>query len=169
MLGKIPSSSIYGGLSADEYAYIHRLLTNLTYYYNNTLTATQLDFGNNMWRFIYQDMFTLNSAIESLTNNTSLTASVVNQLVGEAKFMRALDYFYLVNFYGDIPLVLSTDYTVNAALPSTSKDKVYEQIVKDLTDAQQLLSDNYLDGSLLNTSIEKLRPTKAAANAVLAR
>jgi hypothetical protein len=85
--------------------------------------------------------------------------------------MRAFCYFYLVNLYGDVPLVLATDYKQNALLARTGKDQVYQQIISDLKDAQNLLSDKYLDGSLTAYSgtPEKVRPTKWAATALLAR
>ncbi len=62
--------------------------------------------------------------------------------------MRAFFNFYLVNFYGDVPLVLTTSPTVNAVCPDHLQDSVYEQIVTDLKEAQELLSDDYLKGDL---------------------
>jgi hypothetical protein len=91
--------------------------------------------------------------------------------LGEAKFMRAFFYFYLVNMYGDVPLVITSNYKVNANMPRTSTQDVYKQIISDLMDAQNLLSSNYLDGNLQKYagSPEKVRPTKWAATALLAR
>src|SRR5207253_1054617 len=50
-----------------------------------------------------------------------------------------------------------------------SKQKVYEQIVADLKDAQNLLSSSYLDATLLKSYSERVRPTKWTATALLAR
>jgi len=62
-----------------------------------------------------------NAAIEGLNGTTSLTPSVKQQLLGEAKFMRAFFYFYLVNLFGDVPLATSTDWQVNSFLSRTPK------------------------------------------------
>jgi starch-binding outer membrane protein, SusD/RagB family len=85
--------------------------------------------------------------------------------------MRAFFYFYLVNLYGDVPLVTTTDYATNTVLSRTPKAQVYQQIIKDLQDAEGLLSTDYLDGKLLKYSgtAERVRPTKWAAAALLAR
>jgi starch-binding outer membrane protein, SusD/RagB family len=139
-----------------------------TYYYTNSLTnsnTVQTDFWNN----IYPILYTVNSAIAGLTNNTALTPAVRQQLLGEAKFMRAFCYFYLVSLYGDVPLVTGTDYTVNALLPRTPQSQVWQQIISDLKDAQNMLSTNYLDATLLNTTSQRVRPTSWAATALLAR
>jgi hypothetical protein len=83
--------------------------------------------------------------------------------------MRAFFYFYLVNLYGDIPLVTTNDYKTNSILPRTPKENVYQQIVTDLHDAQKLLSTDYLDATLVNPTTDRLRPTQWAATALLSR
>ena len=47
--------------------------------------------------------------------------------------------------------------------------QVYQQIVSDLNQAQQLLSPNFLDGTLLNQTTDRVRPTQWSATALLAR
>lgn len=164
----LPFVSIYAGLSADELALWSGITSgnNLSYYKNILGVATG---GSEMWSFIYPNVFTCNSAIEQLTTATSLTSAVRQQLLGEAKFMRALLYFYLVNLYGDVPLVLSTNYTSNALMARSPKEMVYQQIINDSREAQNLLSANYLDATLLTTTTDRLRPTKWAACALLSR
>ncbi len=103
--------------------------------------------------------------------STSLNPHVKNQLMGEAKFMRGFCYFYLVNLFGDVPLVTTTDYKVNTTLGRTAFIDVYDLIISDLTEAQNLLSSDYLDGYLQKYPelSERVRPTKWAATALLAR
>ena len=80
--------------------------------------------------------------------------------VAEAKFFRAYSYFLLVNFFGDVPLVLTNNYEESRLLPRTAKETVYETIVDDLQKAVV-----YLDGSdNPNTKV-----TAEAATAMLAR
>jgi hypothetical protein len=114
-------------------------------------------------------VFKCNAAIEGLSKSQSLTPAVKTQLLGEAKFLRAFFYFYAVNLYGDLPLELSTNPNITASLPRSPKEKIYEQIVTDLKDAQSLLSSSFLNATLLNGSPERVRPTKWAATALLAR
>lgn len=159
--------SVLPGLSGDELNLFN--VTDGTYepYYSSSLTSSNA--GINLWNKIYHVVFICNSALEGLANSTGLTPSVKQQLTGEAKFMRAFCYFYMVNLYGDVPLVLSTDYKISASMARTPADQVYQQIITDLKDAQGLLSSNYLDGTALKIVSERLRPTKWAATALLAR
>lgn len=115
-----------------------------------------------IWTHLYQNIYYANAAIEGLQVSAGVNDSVRTRLVGEALFIRALCYYYLVSFWGDVPLTLNTDYEVNQSLPRFSKEKVYEQIITDLLEAQKLLSRLYLTG-------ERTRPNTYAATALLAR
>ncbi len=161
--------SLLPALSADELTLISLSGLNaqqLPVYYTNDLTKFT---GTAFWGDIYSIIFTANSTIEGLNNSHDLTPSVKRQLLGEAKFMRAFSYFYLVNLFGDVPLVITTDWKANTTLARAPQSKVYQQIITDLQDAQILLSSNYLDAGLINTTTARVRPTKWAAAALLAR
>lgn len=167
------SISLLTGLYADELT-LYSGVTNTTHqaYYKNALHAhTTPVSGSEYWYELYNSISACNAAIEGLNNATDLTPLIKQQLTGEAKFLRGFFYFYLVNFFGDVPLVTTTDYKVNASLGRTSTVQVYQQIVTDLKEAQTLLSSDYLNGSLQNYSgvPERVRPTKWAATALLAR
>lgn len=64
-----------------------------------------------------------------------------DEFLGEAKFIRALSYFYLLNTYGDIPLILEETTGANLdevkSIPRTPVDEVYDQIILDLMDAEE--------------------------------
>jgi len=167
-----PSSlSCIAGLSADELT-LYTGQTNFTLqsYYQNSLIANSY---SGYWATMYARLYGVNSALEGLDSSTKLSPGVKRQLLGEAKFMRAFYYFYLVNLYGDVPLVFSTDYTVNAVIGKSPKLEVYKKIIDDLQEAQSLLSSQYLKEDLLTSyptgSEERVRPTKWAAKALLAR
>lgn len=166
------SLSLISGLSADEYSMFTGANAEMTAFYQNALLANPTtNIGTDYWNNFYDNIFYANTAIEGLTHSKGLTESVKQQLLGEAKFMRSFFYFYLVNLYGDVPLVLTTDYKINTAVSRTAKTDVYLQIIKDLQEAQGLLSTDYLDGQLLKYggTAERVRPTKWAAAALLAR
>lgn len=88
-----------------------------------------------------------------------------NRLIGEAKFLRALIYFRLVQTYGGVPLISDTsDISSVDVLKRASKEETYAFIEKDLQDAIASLPEK----SEYPTS-ELGRATKGAAKALLAK
>lgn len=159
------------GISSDELV-LYSGITDVVYksFYQNALRSTPPSAsGSQHWSPLYNFIFRCNAAIEGLSASTTLTEAVKQQLLGEAKFIRAFFYFYLVNLFGDIPLALTTDPQINSMLARSLKTDVYQQIIKDLKEAKELLSSNYLQETLLATTTERVRPTQWAANALLAR
>lgn len=169
--GGLTSLSCIAGLSADELNCINGASMNLRVYYQNVLN--NLNAGNGYWGGSYLQIFVINSVIEGLSASSSLTPAVKQQLLGEARFMRAFYYFYLVNLYGEVPLVLTSDYTINSLIRQSPVTDVYHQIVADLVESKKLLSEEYLLGDCItpypNSSEERVRPTKWVASALLAR
>ncbi|RZK55099.1 MAG: RagB/SusD family nutrient uptake outer membrane protein, partial [Hymenobacter sp.] len=149
----------YAGLSADELLFVNNQFDDFRLNQINAAGAAV----QNVWSQAYQTIYQCNAAVNGLTASTTLTASLRNQLLGEAKFMRAFNYFYLTNIYGDVPLVLTTDYTVSGTQPRAPRADVYAQVLLDLLDAQQLLVPAY------PVSGERTRANQAAATALLAR
>ena len=91
---------------------------------------------------------------------------LIDRVVGEAKFLRAMSYFTLVNMFGALPL--RTEPTIdfdNAVLPRSSVADVYTFIVSDLTEAANVLPDRYA-GGVFN---EVGRATRFAAVALLGK
>jgi len=150
--------------SADE---THYYTTNSSYdpfYLNNIDLTNSASLG--IWTSLYKGIYIANSIINGVqANSTSLTDSIQRQAIGESKFMRAFSYFYLVNLYGDVPLILSTDAINTTYASRISKDSVYAQIIADLQDAQSKLRDDYWS----SPSNDRIRPNKYAATALLAR
>lgn len=156
--------SYLAGLSADELTLLNFDDPKQLAVYRNDLLPGDVECWNNLYNYIYQ----ANAAIIGLQHGKT-DKDVQRQLTGEALFVRAFCYFYLVNLYGDVPLVLGTDYKVNAVLPRTTEEKVYEQIIADLQTAAQLLSMQFLQADLKKETTARVRPTKWAARALLAR
>lgn len=157
------SMSALAGMSANEMTWT---LNNTTapYYQqfsDHALTPDNRYIGS-FWSDGYQYIYRANAIINGLTTATGITDSVKTQLAGEARFMRAFCYFYLVNLFGDVPLVVNTTYQENMLLPRTPAATVWEQIITDLKDARAFLSNKY-------PTAEKLRPNRYTAAALLAR
>jgi len=117
-----------------------------------------------IWTGAYHAIYRINAVIEGVKSSAGVSQTMARQLEGEAKFMRAFNYFYLVNLFGEVPLITSTDYRVNAVAPRAPVETVYALIMQDLKDAQGLLPADY---SVWKQ--ERIRPVKAAATALLAR
>lgn len=116
------------------------------------------------WTMLYAVIYGANNAIEKLEGNNSINANKRNQYIAEAKFMRAMCHFYLVNFFGDAPLVLSSDVNTNKLIARTAVGEVYDQIILDLLDAKTNLDDDYA-----HSANERTRANRWVASAMLAR
>ncbi|QEC44729.1 RagB/SusD family nutrient uptake outer membrane protein [Pseudobacter ginsenosidimutans] len=159
-------STILGGLSADELTAPTNLQNTDLHASNNKLTVVNSAKTAMIWESAYRTIFDCNAALEGIRSSTStlLTDSVRNELTGEALALRAFSYFYLVNFYGDVPLVLTADFKSSQSLPRAPVAKVYEQIKTDLLTAKSLLADDYSVGRN-----ERVRINRWFAEAMLAR
>jgi len=115
-----------------------------------------------LWTSAYETIYMVNSLLEGLNSSSTITPELGNRLEGEAKFVRAFSYFYLVNLYGETPLLLTTDYERNALAGRNSIAEVYDQIILDLEDARSLLDETYMDG-------ERTQVNHFVATALLAR
>lgn len=156
--GDNTSISILTGLSSDE-------LKN----HNSTWDGfSQAEIQTNdpyvagLWSKAYTFIYSANAVLEGLEVPNSVSPNTKSQLMGEAKFVRAFCYFYLVNLFGEIPLNLTTDYRINEVAQKSSKEKIYAQIITDLQAAENLLSAAY-------PSTERIRPNKWTAKSLLAR
>lgn len=154
--------SMLCGLSADEFK-DYSGLPDQQQYYQNSLTP-----GNNqvlsLWKSTYSYIYQANAVLEGLKQSTGISYEVKRELEGEAKCFRAVCNFYLLNLYGNIPLVTSTNYQTNDSLSRSSSILVYQQIIADCKDAQNLLASDY------SFSIGgRVRPNRFAVTALLAR
>lgn len=162
--GTSPASSFLTGINnlsamaADDYYY---LAGSFDQFKTNDIPVAD-GYNATLWTYGYSIIYEANAIIEGLNASTTLTATVKSQLMGEAKFFRAFVYFNLVNFYGDVPLVTSTSLTTNISLPRAPKADVYQLIIADLLDAQNLLTTTY-------PSPMETRANKYVATALLSR
>lgn len=136
--------------------------------YINKISATN-PYINNLWTGGYGFIRISNELYWGCNSSTGLDPAVRKRLMAEALFLRAYWFFYLTNFFGDIPLPTTTDINVNIMLPKTRKEDVYKQIISDLLSAQKDLEDNYVGTDGKSSSNERNRPNKATATALLAR
>ncbi|SDM03262.1 Starch-binding associating with outer membrane [Daejeonella rubra] len=92
-----------------------------------------------VWSGFYNGISNANLAIEKIPGITMNDAKK-KSLLGEAYFLRALYYSYLVKLYGDIPLITKPiNFSSPDLYPERSpKEKVYDLIVSDLLEAEKM-------------------------------
>jgi len=99
---------------------------------------------NTIWVNAYKQIYAVNNIIEGVGKSTAyLDQQTVDQILGEAYFIRGFLHFYLVNLYGDIPYITTTDYLQNQSVSRQSLDNVYVHIEEDYQKADQYLTDQY--------------------------
>ncbi|MFL5746638.1 MAG: RagB/SusD family nutrient uptake outer membrane protein [Niastella sp.] len=136
--------------------------TNQFYeYYTNSIGSANTA-NKNLWNYFYYAIYSANAAIENINASTGMTDAGKRQYTAEAMFLRALNYFYLVNAYGDVPLTTSSNYEYNNRLFRSAKAAVYELIKSDLLYAQANLGPAY-------QGIYRIRANSYAATALLAK
>ena len=89
----------------------------------------------NIWNGYYRAISNANAVIGYSNSLTSLSPAYKVQARAEGKFLRGLCYFYLVQYYGAVPLVTSVvNYQTNFQVPRSSVDSVYQLIFSDLSE-----------------------------------
>lgn len=138
--------------------------------YQDTYTTPANDgLLKSAWMDLFNGVFAANLAIEKIEAfEGDIDADKKNLLLGEAYFLRALNYMHLVQLFGEtIPY---WDHSVNDAgeyYPTNSEPgQLYALIVSDFTKAAELLP---LRSKLYADAANKGRATKGAAQAYLAR
>ena len=119
---------------------------------------TQLYWGINKANIAIDKIPTIPAS--AFVNPTNSQANLIN----EAKFIRALDYFNLVRLFGPVSLVLHDVTSVSPSavdLPRSSRDSVYAQIISDLKSAKALPT--------VYTGANVGRATSGSARALLAK
>jgi len=165
--GSISSLTYQGTVLGDE-ALNYRTTVNETQFATNSLLPLN-SYMTHFWNVPYYEIYMANNILESISISPGVSPAMKTRLEGEAKFFRAFSYFYLVNLFGDVPLALTTDYATNLNIPRTPVARVYQQIIKDLEEAEALIHANYLNANNTTISIDRSRINKATVTAMLAR
>ncbi|WP_431199644.1 RagB/SusD family nutrient uptake outer membrane protein [Mucilaginibacter sp. P19] len=155
-----PNYNIYMDCYSDELQYSGS--TDETLQYIQGSVAPSNTTNANFWKASYFAIYSANLIIEEAPKATNLTSKTAAQFVCEAKFLRALTYFHLINTYGTVPLILKTDVNLSSKAAQSDSATVYKQIILDLTDAKNGLPATYLGAG-------KVRANQFAALALLAK
>lgn len=97
---------------------------------------------SNMWQALYATINAANNIIDEVPkmDESMISAEKKDYFIGEAKFIRALQYFFLVRAFERVPLKLkATKEGDDLNTPQATKEETYSQIIKDLTESIALL------------------------------
>lgn len=154
--GDVQSDNCYaGGNNPDNFAIDNYTLNAL----NGNVTRD--------WQGLYDGVANANAVLDNVPaiSDPSWSGNTrKQQIIAEAKFLRALHYFYLVTTYGDVPLVLTANASGATLYPArTPAAAVWIQIEKDLISADSALLP--ASGGNPNTG----RALQGSADALLAK
>jgi starch-binding outer membrane protein, SusD/RagB family len=160
------NSAIDNNLTPAISSYVDELSTTASNqsqleFYNGAVSSLNT-FNLNIWKGLYSVIYQSNALLENIDASVNLTQQTRQQLRGEALFLRSLSYFYLVNLYGDVPLLLATDVSITSNSPRTKVPEIYSKITSDLLEAETILKDAY-------PSPDRVRANRWAATALLSR
>ena len=124
----------------------------------NTLNKTM---SSARWNSIYQTISRANYAIKYVPEVSQSEFGL--RLIGEARALRALSYFYAVRIWGDVPLITQPYESVeqDLFLERTDKELVLDQIVADLQFAAENCNTNF------GGERDRVLITQGGANALL--
>lgn len=118
---------------------------------------------NTAWSAIYNTINRANHVITKVPSvqDPTLTTNLKNQIIGEAKFIRALAYFDLARAWGGVQLFLEPTVSLQERpnIRRSTLAQTYAQVLADLQDAEALLPD----------AVNRIRATKRTVWALRAR
>ncbi len=124
------------------------------------------------WAYLYSTIGKVNNIINNAREVTDpeLTPERLEEIIGEASFIRAFMYFQLVQLWGDVPLQLEEVTTISAE----KLDEIYAQIFPARSPKEEVYAQLIAD---LETALPRVRTTAphkgfvttGAVNAVLAK
>lgn len=129
----------------------------------DTRLGPDASYVRDLWREMYRAINQCNAMVDRAGDVNGLDQDLINTRVGEARFLRALYYFVLVQQYGDVHLTLEETMGVELEANRTDRLQVYEQaIIPDLEYAIANLPDEWGNS-------DYGRATKPAAEFLLAK
>jgi hypothetical protein len=139
------------------------------YYFSFNEGNSHLSFG---WKSLFRVVSYANAIINDMpriANENGVSEDIINNALGEARFIRAAAYYALAEFWGEVPIVEnSTELVVsnNMMLPRNTRSSLYEFIKRDLEFAAKNLKDTDEPGRVTQWSakgmLAKLHLTMAS-------
>lgn len=149
------------GLYADEMDFYGSDGTPGTMFYQHSILATDATVGH-WWEGGYNLIYAANALVEGLKESSDIQEDYRRQFIGEALLIRGYMHLLLVELFGEVPYVTTTDYLTNRSVSRLPREEVYAHIIEDLTTSSTMLTEQDESG-------ERIYPTTSVANALLSR
>ncbi len=111
-------------------------------------TTTNWDANNKFFRYTFNRIYftvaqcnNFINALSSTKNQPSSNVSEVNSYLAETKFLRALAYFYYVNFFGNGPLITEKDLGNTTPKSVSSRKEIFDFVVSELQSIENSVPD----------------------------
>jgi len=104
---------------------------------------------NNAWNFLYSGVNTCNRLIAQFTalkDAGNVDAALADKFIAELRTLRAMYYFWLMDTFGNVPLVTRFDVPEGFQPATEQRSKIYDFVVTELNEAVPLL-DKKNDGT----------------------
>lgn len=92
----------------------------------------------NHWQYLYELVHRSNTVIRNVAT-MPISATTIDRVTGEAKFLRAMAYFRMLNCWGGVPYYDETcdinEQFAHLDAPRSSAEEIRQHIIDDLTDA----------------------------------
>lgn len=174
-------TAAYGAMhsaTGSKWAFFEEMYTALAYRGDDVVNNTAEIYGRsvasfsntteasgpyNIWRACYAGIGRTNQILQRVPGIEAIAQSDRDAIVGEAKFLRALYYFWLVTGFENVPLVTTFDTNPENLFPGQAPTtEIWAQIEKDLTEAENVMITSH-------TSEWKGRATRGSAKALLGK
>lgn len=152
-------SNLFGNY-ADELTYYGSPTNTAFGFYSNTVLPSNSTVAL-FWNSSYNQIYAANAVLEGIAA-AGFSSQQKAQLQGEALFVRGLLHFYLLQLFGNVPYIQSTEYTANNVATRMPSEQVYQNIITDLSASAELLLPTY-------PTAERVRPNSFVVKALLAR
>ena len=118
-------------LSDNAYAQWASYQWNMGTIVTGDLTPTTSQFSPNIYKYCYKGIAVFNFFLDNIGKVESIDSSTKNEYIGQVKFLRALFYFHLVEFYGDIILFKESLKSAEEGLVAKSPQKDVLAFIKE--------------------------------------
>lgn len=114
-----------------------------------------------LWTRFYNTINACNGIISNINSAEEVSEENRNSYEGQARYLRALSYFYLTRWFGEIPIITSENQldAISTGIGQSPVIDIYAHIVEDLS-----VAENFLPASF----DERGRPTQGSAKTLLA-
>ncbi len=154
----LPMFDCYGDNGYNQWGY-----EGAGYFMTANIDPSYYSFSN-LWSACYAGIGRANVAIENIQAmpTSVISDSIKNNLVGQARFLRALHYMNLAIYFQDVPLITKPQTLIESYVPKNTFQEVSAQVIDDFTYAASVLPIVY-------PTAQTGYATKGAALGLLAR